>query len=167
MSLKGKGGNNGSGWYFERPLPELRQIMGVPEGTYKETHLFKQYVIEKPIKEINNAGIGLEIMPETIKQGRRIVAIRFDCKQAPRTAKGKNKGRKKAVVLSEPNLKTVAEREEKELQHLKELYPDEFAELYATELENAPEFIKAMEFGKIAAEGSALLQLRERHGIVK
>lgn len=49
MSLKGKRGNAGGGWYFERPVTELREIMGVPKDAYKETHLFKQKVIEKPV----------------------------------------------------------------------------------------------------------------------
>jgi hypothetical protein len=165
QSLKGKQGNADQRWYFERPIPELREIMGVPKEAYKETHLFKQYVIEKPIKELNKAGIGLEITPEGVKQGRRIVAIRFDCKQALRTAGGKRRGAK-AVPLHEPNPKTEGMREEKELQHLKELYPDEFAELYETAFAKAPAFIPEG-FKQIGAEGSALMQLKERHGIVK
>jgi plasmid replication initiation protein len=165
MSLKGKGGNNGSGWYFERPLPELRQIMGVPDGAYKETHLFKQKVIDAPIKEINKAGIGLEITPETIKQGRQIVGIRFDCKQSRKTAKGRGK-KKAAEPLPEPNPKTEYLREEQELEHLKELYQAEFTELYEAELAKTPSFIPDG-FKRMAAEGSAVMQLKARHGIVK
>jgi hypothetical protein len=165
MSLKGKQGNADQGWYFERPIPELREIIGVPKKAYKETHLFKQYAIEKPIKEINRAGIGIEITPEGVKQGRRLVAIRFDCKHASRTAKGK-RGGAKAAPLPEPNPKTENLREEKELEHLKELYPEEFAELYEAVLAKAPAFIPEG-FKRTAAEGSALMQLKEHHGIVK
>lgn len=137
---------------------------GEPEKSVP-TYLFKQYAIEKPIKEINRAGIGIEITPEGVRQGRRLVAIRFDCRQSPRAAMGKRR-RAKAEPLPEPDSKTENLREEKELEHLKELYPEEFAELYEAELAKAPAFIPER-FKRIAAEGSAFMQLKERHGIVK
>jgi hypothetical protein len=164
-SMKGKRGNAENNWYFERPIPELRKIMGVPKEAYKETHLFKQYAIEKPIEELNEAGIGLEITPEGVKHGRRIVAIRFDCKQTPRAARGKGRGAKGAA-LPEPDPWLEEQRKEKELQHLKELYPEEFAQLYEAEFAKAPAFIPEG-FKQLGAEGSALMQLKERHGIVK
>ena len=166
MSLKGKRGNADQNWYFERPIPELRMIMGVPKEAYKENRLFRQKVIEEPVKEINRSGIGLEIKPEGIKQGRRLVAIRFDCKQSPRTTRGKRSGAKEALPLPEPNPKTEDLLEEKELEHLKELYPSEFAELYETELAKAPAYIPE-DFKQIGAEGSALMQLKQRYGIKK
>jgi plasmid replication initiation protein len=167
--LKGKQGNKDSAWYFQWTIEELREIMGVPKDAYKETHLFKQKVIEAPIREINNAGLGLKISVESVKQGRYLIAIRFDCEQIPRqlTAKGGRKAGATQPELPDANPKTANEREEKELQHLKELYPDEFVALYAAERENAPAFIKNMEFGKRAAEDSALFKLRKKYGIVK
>jgi len=165
-SMQGKRGNADQSWYFERLIPELRMIMGVPENAYKETHLLKQKVIEGPIKEINKAGIGLEITPAGIKQGRKLVAIRFDCKRIPRTIRGKKSEGKDAVPLPEANPKTSDMLEEKELEHLKELYPQEFAELYENELAKAPGYIPEG-FKQIAAEGSALMQLKKRHGIVR
>jgi len=165
-SMQGKRGNADQSWYFERPIPELRMIMGVPEKAYKETRLLRQKVIEEPIKEINRSGLGLEITPEGIKQGRRLVAIRFDCKRAPRTIRGKKPGTKEAVPLPDQNPKTSDLLEEKELEHLKELYPEEFAELYETELAKAPAYIPEG-FKQIGAEGSALMQLKQRHGIVR
>jgi plasmid replication initiation protein len=160
QSLKGKQGNSDHEWYFERPIPELRKIMGVPQEAYKETHLFKQNVIEKPIKEINQAGIGIEITPEGIKQGRRIVAIRFDCRKTPRT------NRRKGIPVPKKNTKSEDMCEEKGLQSLKELYPEEFTALYEAELAKAPSFIPEA-LRRVGAEGSAYIQMRERHGIVK
>jgi plasmid replication initiation protein len=166
-SLEGKKGNQGETWYFERGFPdEIRYIMGVGKEAYKDNHLLKQKVIDNPVKEINKAGIGFEIQPATVKQGRRIVAIRFYCKQAKPTIRGKKQGTKEAIPLPELALDTEAMREEKELEHLRELYSDEFVELYETELARAPNFIPD-ELKLVAAEGKALLQLKERHGIVK
>jgi plasmid replication initiation protein len=163
QSLKGKQGNGDQRWYFERPIPELRMILGVPQEAYKETHLFKQKVIEGPLKEIKRAGIGVEITPEGVKQGRRIVAIRFGCRQTPRTVRGRGK---RGSPLPEEEPKNNSMREEQELQHLKELYPEEFAELYEAALDEVKPYIPE-DIKRVGAEGSALLQLRERHGIVK
>jgi plasmid replication initiation protein len=166
-SLAGKNGNRDKAWYFERGFPdEIRYIMGIGEEAYKDNHVFKQKVIENPINEINKAGLGLAIKPTTVKQGRQIVAIRFECTSASRSAKRRKRGIKEVIALPElaPNAET--QREEKELEHLRELYPDEFAELYEAELSRAPSYLHNG-FKQIAAEGSALMQLRERHGIVK
>ena len=82
--LKGKNGNHSNEWYVQLDLTDLRFLMGTPKDAYKETHLFKQKVIEGPIKEINKAGIGLEITINGVKQGRCLVTLRFDCKQIPK-----------------------------------------------------------------------------------
>jgi plasmid replication initiation protein len=167
-SLAGQRGNRGETWYFERGFPdELRHLMGVTKNAYKDNYELKRYVIEKPVKEINKAGIGLEITPVTVKQGRRIVAIRFDCKPAPRAVKGQK--RIKAAELpprSEPNLGAELDRQEKELQHLKERYPHEFAERYTAAMESRPAFLNR-EIGATFAENRALMELREKYGIVK
>jgi plasmid replication initiation protein len=62
---------------------------------------------------------------------------------------------------------TACDREVKEYQHLKELYPDEFAGLYAEELASASFMPPESGFRKQAAEAAALCLLREKHGIVK
>jgi plasmid replication initiation protein len=165
-SMQGKQGNADNSWFFEWKTPELRMIMGVPEKSYKKTSDFRKYVIDEPVKELNNAGLGLKIMPEGIKQGRKIAAIRFYCKKTPRTVKGKRSEEKESTQLPEPDFRTEQMLKEKELEHLKELYPDEFAELYEAELANTPSWMPKL-ITQVAAEGSALLQLKERHGIKK
>lgn len=171
-SLAGKGGNRSEAWYFERGFPdELRRIMGVARGAYKDNYLLKQNVIEKPVKEINAAGVGIEITPTMVKQGHRIVAIRFICKQTERAVRGKrrikeSKNDETAPMLPQPEPNAEHEREEKELEHLRELYPDEFLELYQVALDTCPEFLKK-NGSSFFAEQRALLELREKHGIVK
>jgi plasmid replication initiation protein len=169
QSLAGKGGNHGEAWYFERGFPdEIRYVMGVAEDEYKDNYELKRKVLEGPLKELNKAGIGLEITPVTIKHGRRIVGIRFDCKKAPRAVRGK--GRKQAIELPpipEPDRKAEQEREEKELEHLRELYPEEFAERYQAALETRPPFLANISIGEIFAKNRALMELREKYGIVK
>jgi plasmid replication initiation protein len=167
MFLNGRNGYKHGEWYVQENIEEFRYLLGVPEGTYTDTHLFKQKVIEGPVREINEAGIGLEIKPEGVKEGRNLTAIRLNCKKQARKTPTKKRGRKKAVELPEENPKLVDQREEKELQHLKELYSAEFLELYTAELEKVPNFLKDKLLSEIAAEGAALLRLRKKYGIVK
>jgi plasmid replication initiation protein len=169
--LQGKEGNPDDMWYFVCAVEELRRMLSVPEGSYPATGDFRKKVVEYPLRELNEAGIGLEITTESIKQGRKVTGIQFNCKKVAKQVRVKGKGRKKAdaasLELPEQNPKIAGQRKEKETQHLKELYPDEFAELYAAELAKSPKFLQSSALGKVTAEGEALVQLRERHGIVK
>jgi len=170
-SLQGKGGNREKAWYFERTIPELRTIFQIPTAEYKETKRLRQKVIEEPIKEINNAGIGVTITAEGVKQGRRLAALRFECEQSARKLPTKRRRRKNAeeTTLAQPDLFNQIDeaREEKELQHLKELYPDDFTALYTAEIARLSFLPPDSTIRKRAAETCALVQLREKHGIVK
>jgi plasmid replication initiation protein len=167
-SMSGKEGNNNETWYCEYSIPDWRLLLAIPEDAYQETKRLRQKVIENPVKEINNAGIGLEITTEGIKQGRKLKAVRLICKKTARTTaprRGKNKGTP-PLELPEASSKTEDWREEKELHHLKELHPEEFAALYAEALAKTPAFMADMAFGKITAEAVALIRLKEKYGIV-
>ena len=168
--LQGKSGNRSKEWYFQASILDFRFMLGVPPKTYKETHLLRRYIIENPIKEINEAGIGIEIIAEGIKVGRSLVAVRLKCKQVARKllkSKGKNK-RAIQLELSDITLKTSDQLEEKELELLKERYPQEFAVFYQEALDKPHPFLsKDSDIRKLAAEGAAKTKLREKYGIVK
>jgi plasmid replication initiation protein len=169
--LQGKQGNADKTWYFQASVPDYRIMLGVPEEAYQETHLFKQKVIEGPVKEINEAGIGVAITPEGVKQGRSLVAIRLTCTQTPRKAPTK-RGRTKKAAVPQPELSTITLqtedcRIEKELELLKERYASEFADLYAAELAKPSFMPPTSEIRKLAAAGAAAQTLKARYGIVK
>jgi len=179
MSLKGKAGNRPGSWYFERSVEDLRFILGVPPDAYKETRDFKRKILEGPVREINQAGLGVEIMPQGIKQGRRIAVIRFECGPAERRARGGRRPKKTEaapvpgaaalppVLPAEPE-EAALFREDKELRHLKDLYQDEFRVLYEEALAKPHALKDRMpEAHRQAAEAAALNKLRERHGIKK
>jgi hypothetical protein len=107
-----------------------------------------------------------------VKDGRNLTGIRLNCKQKAHAVAVRKPGRKKPqgekLEIPEGNPKLAKEREEKELQYLKERYPDEFAALYAVALEATPKpFSKTDFMSKVAAEGAALGSLRKKYGIVK
>jgi plasmid replication initiation protein len=165
-SLAGRGGNSPGSWYFQRDFPDdIRKVMGVKRGAYKNNSLLKQKVIDKPVQEINEANLGFEITPVPVKKGQRIVAIRFNCKNERRRAVGKDKN-VEAPALPEQSRNEIL-REEKELAHLKELYPDEFAARYTAAIEEMPESWKERDAGKTLAESRALFELKEIYGIRK
>jgi plasmid replication initiation protein len=172
-SLAGQDGNRKGEWYYERSIPDLRFIMGIPDEAYSRMDKFKRDVIENPLKELNGAGIGIEITAESIKKGRNVVAQRFNCKQVPRTTQTAKRARRKksaSVADTQRELPISDEPEsriDKELYRLRELYPDEFALFYAEELEKSPRGLPDGEIKRRAAEYRALQKLREKHGIVK
>jgi plasmid replication initiation protein len=174
-SLAGKNGNRDGYWYFERTLPELRELFAITPEAYTETRDFRRKVIEKPVEELNKAGIGVAIKTTGIKQGRTLQGIRFDCARTAKTLPAKrSRGRpRKASASAAPTdrlaLPTVGPartREEKELEHLMELYQDEFTTLYAEALD-----AQRAQFGKILsdymAQAAALTVLRSKYGIAR
>jgi hypothetical protein len=79
----GKDGNKPGCWWWDSDFATLRHLMKVPPGTYSGsngTSLFRIYVIDNPIKEINAADLGLVVTTEYKKRGRSIVGVRFNCK---------------------------------------------------------------------------------------
>lgn len=163
-SLAGKNGNPADSWYYEYSIAELRTMLAVPDDAYLETFRFRQKVIEEPIREINLAGVGITITAEAIKQGRNLNGLRFICKKVNHTAHVKGKA---PLELPEPSPKTAEQREEKELQHLKTLYPQEFALIYAEKLGLARKPYMTESAAMRVAEAQALSALKEKYGIVK
>jgi len=168
-SLAGKDGNEQDAWYFERTVQEFKELFGLSDDIYKETKYFRQRIIEDPIKEINKAGIGVKITTEGIKQGRQLSSIRLNCKKAPRKTQAKCGRKKKEVQLELADIKIRQSEtlQEKEMEHLKELYPKEFEAFYAKELEKPSFLPPENEFRRQAAEAVALALLRTKYGIVK
>lgn len=79
----GKDGNKPGCWWWDTDFATLRHLMKVPDGTYSGpngTSMFRIYVIEKPVKEINSADLGLSIETVYQKRGRSIIGVRFNCK---------------------------------------------------------------------------------------
>jgi plasmid replication initiation protein len=171
-SLAGKDGNREGYWYFERTLPELRELFAIAPEAYAETRDFRKKVIEQPVKELNAAEIGVTIVTEGIKQGRKLQGIRFDCNKTRKTLpakRGHGRSRKTPdpeTRITVPDQTPKPSREETELEHLRELYPSEFNTHYAEALEQ-----QKNRFGQIisekGAEANAFIYLRKKYGIVK
>jgi len=168
MSLRGQGGNPSEEWYFERTIQDLRKMFELPDNVYNDIRNFKKKVIELPVKEINEARIGVEISTTGIKKGRNLTGIRFDCQKTVRKVTPK-RGRKKKEANEQFELPDVTDGTylEKSLERLKEVHAEEFAELYSAELSKDSFLPPTNEMRKAAAEVHALTQLKEKYGLVK
>jgi plasmid replication initiation protein len=166
-SLAGKDGNKKDKWYFEYTIADLRMLFAIPPEEYRRTDVFRKKVVEDPLKELNNAGVGMEIRTEGVKEGRGLKALRFNCVKTNKTADKTRRTKAQFPAPAElPLIDEPETREDKEMEHLKELYPAEFAALYREELEKYS-LLPGKRAAKISAELAALKTLREKHGIVK
>lgn len=170
-SLQGKDGNPSGCWYFERTIPELRELFCIPTEAYAENKRFRQFVVENPVKEINTAGIGLEIDTEGVKQGRQLKGVRFNCKKTPAKVSKKGKRKRKyppaaaPLELPEADPRFADLRITKEQEHLKERYPEEFAAFYREASQKYPFMPITSEFKKLAAQAEAYARLQEKYRI--
>lgn len=80
----GKNGNAKNCWFWEMSIKELRERFMVL-NEYPRTGDFRTYVIDRPIQEINSADLGIRIVPEYQRKGRRLLGIRFNCEHCDRS----------------------------------------------------------------------------------
>jgi plasmid replication initiation protein len=153
-SFAGQRENATDTWYFELEISQLRKVFAIKPEQYTRTANFRQRVIEDPIKEINNANIGIQINPEYIKQGKFLHSVRFVCKK----------------VYRQPDLpglyaESPETLQEKEFAKLQKLYPEDYKQFYEEEMAK-PDKVPSMASHKAeVAAYRASLRLKEKHGI--
>lgn len=173
--FEGKKGNNKSAWYFEISIDEFKRALSVKADEYQRTEAFKRRVIEGPVKEINNANIGLEIKTESIKQGRSLTGTRFNCKtvsrkidspspsnaKTPKNPKQK-RGKDRLAPAAVPDGDIPVE---KEREMLKTLYPEEYSRFFAEEREKEHNGFGSPQTWSMIADIRAMRRLQEKYGI--
>lgn len=84
--MAGKNGNRQGEWYHpELSIGALRQLLLIPENQYPRTANFRARVIDDPIKEINQADLGIEITPVYKRRRRYLRGVEWHCRKVPRT----------------------------------------------------------------------------------
>lgn len=114
----GTGGNRPGEWYTDLEFDTLRTLLKIKPNEYKLTADLRKYVVDAPVREINEAGIGLRVECDydTLRRGRRLLGVRLKCK---------------LLKKSDPRPVTPATKQEDEEERLKEKYPERYAELLA------------------------------------
>lgn len=121
----GRGGNQPGTWYVDLEFETLRTLLKIGPDEYKVVGNLRARVIDGPVREINEAGIGLRIECDydTLRRGRRLLGVRLKCKLLKRT---------------DPRPVTPATKAEAEEDRLIEEYPERYAELLAEESKQRP-----------------------------
>lgn len=120
--LAGKGGNKPGCWYWETTVEELRHLMKIGPNEYKQTNSFRLKVVDTPIQEINEAGLGMTVKVEYKRVGKRLTGFRFECtvaaKDEPKPAKPApaTASQREDDAWVELNQKLYAQLEEREFE---------------------------------------------------
>jgi hypothetical protein len=148
--MAGKGGNKPGEWYLDLQFDYLRHIFGIGDNQYKAKKDLRVYVVDNPVREINEAGIGIRIDCDYDKwrRGRRLDGVRLLCR---------------LVGRDEPRPVHPATAAERDAQGLREKYPDEWERLCYEELLQPPLPFVSVDVHRFAAEGRADERLAAAH----
>lgn len=146
----GKNGNKENCWYFEREIGELRELFCISDNKYKMTKDFRVRIIDEPIQELNACDVGFKIEVEYLRKGKKLTGFRFCCQYESKTER-----------VATPTAETLRE---KEIEHLKRKYPEEWEKFYQEELSGTqPLFGK--ELWNLTCQAKAYEKLRKMKGI--
>jgi hypothetical protein len=70
-------------WTFYKSLDDLRRLLDINENSYLITGDFRKFVIDRPIKELNEANIGFKITMDYNKYRvkKRLLGVEFICER--------------------------------------------------------------------------------------
>jgi len=112
----GKGGNRPGEWFTDLDFGDLRTLLRIKPEEYKLTPDFRKRIVDGPVREINDAGLGLRIECdyETFRRGRSLRGVRLNCK---------------LLKAGDPRPVAPATKAEREEEDLAEKYPERYAQL--------------------------------------
>jgi plasmid replication initiation protein len=112
----GKGGNRPGEWFTDLDFGDLRTLLRIKPEEYKLTTDFRKRIVDGPVREINDAGLGLRIECdyETFRRGRSLRGVRLNCK---------------LLKAGDPRPVAPATKAEREEEDLAEKYPERYAQL--------------------------------------
>lgn len=128
--------------WFDMAL--FKKLMGVPSGKYDIFRDFKRRVLDKAINEVNTYS-DLIIAAEYIKEGRKVVRVRFILKERAKKRRLGNYGKAKLQITSTTNelvskLTTIFQLTEEQATNLLTEYDAEFIQEKMTLIEQSKPF---------------------------
>lgn len=152
--FKGKDGNKKNQWFFEMSVEEVRRKFQIKDEEYSETKNLIQWVIKKPIEELNKINTFFNIEIIKIKQGNKTVGFKFLCTEKIKQYKI-SKNEPKAIR----DEKAEINEEEKLIARLMRDFPEEYQNLLEEELSQGCLFGDP----QVWAENRAKVRLLENH----
>jgi len=128
MANRGYAGkaNNGAGeWFVDFDFGDLRTLLKIKPTEYRLTADFRKRVIDGPVREINDAGLGIRIECDydRFRKGRMLKGVRLKCR---------------LLRAGEPRPVGPATKAEHEDDELAAAYPEKYAELLKAEEASPP-----------------------------
>lgn len=110
----GQGRNRTGEWFVDLAFPLVRTMFMIGPTEYKDTWSLRRRVIDDPIREINDAGLGLRVTPDYdhFRRGRTLSGVRLWVKLT-------RPGEPRDVSPATPTEKAAAS--------LQDQYPEEYA----------------------------------------
>ena len=88
IGMKGKNGNPKGKWYFQMGIDEIRNTFKIDPNAYSgRMDNFKKYVIDNPIKELNEVCDDFKIEVLRVVRGREVLGFRFECSETKKESK--------------------------------------------------------------------------------
>jgi plasmid replication initiation protein len=81
---EGRQGNPRGRWWYHVETDRLRELLVIGDGDYKRTSDFRRFVVDEPVREINEADIGIHVTVEYHRRRRRLVAFTFHVERVSR-----------------------------------------------------------------------------------
>lgn len=132
IGMKGKNGNPKGKWYFQMGIDEIRNTFKIDPNAYSgRMDNFKKYVIDNPIKELNEVCDDFKIEVLRVVRGREVLGFRFECSE---TKKESKKIAIKKTDTDELKKKKKELNAETELiEKLKKAHPERWEQILAEE----------------------------------
>lgn len=115
--------------WFDMEL--FKKLMGVPQGKYDIFRDFKRRVLDKAIDEVNTYS-DLIIASEYVREGRKVVKVRFKLKERAKKTRLGNYQKSKQIDVKDDELKnkllTVFGLTEEQIEQLLKEYESEFVQ---------------------------------------
>lgn len=143
---EGKNGNPPGEWWYEDTIEMLRHRFEIPTGQYKVPYEFRRNIIDLPVKEINDAGIGIQIKPVYFYKRRRLYAVRFNVRR---------------ITATNPANVNPVTASEKEDEALIKRHPEEYKLFLEEELKQKQLAFVSKEMAYRDAEARVIIRLRE------
>ena len=132
IGMKGKNGNPKGKWYFQMGIDEIRNTFKIDPNAYSgRMDNFKKYVIDNPIKELNEVCDDFKIEVLRVVRGREVLGFRFECSETKKESKKIAIKKTDNDELKKKKAELNAETEQ--IEKLKKAHPERWEQILAEE----------------------------------
>lgn len=132
IGMKGKNGNPKGKWYFQMGIDEIRNTFKIDPNAYSgRMDNFKKYVIDNPIKELNEVCDDFKIEVLRVVRGREVLGFRFECSETKKESKKIAIKKTDSDELKKKKKELNAETEL--IEKLKKAHPERWEQILAEE----------------------------------